>query len=339
VALVAILGFFSGWMAGKIHGTETEIDQGGMMEISVVIPLYNKEKYIYRTLASIMAQSLSPAEIVVVDDGSTDASVSEVLKFDDNRIRLIHQQNSGEGAARNRGVAGSKYDLVAFLDADDEWKPDFLLRIQKLCDTFPNCGAYATGYEVNEPDGSISYPVLKSIPPDPWMGIIPNLFVMLQNGAPFSPSSVAIPKKVYRDLKGFPEGVSQGADKMMWVRLGLNYPIAFSPSRQVVYHGDAVDRASSAYQQEPATANLIDEMLRKEEIPLALLDDVKDYNAYLKIQKAMHRVKAGQGRSARELLGSIMQNRKYRRQLAWWYFWSMVPYSLLRLVLRVRSRE
>jgi glycosyltransferase involved in cell wall biosynthesis len=310
-----------------------------VQKITVVIPLYNKKHYIHRTIESVLAQHVPVDEIVVIDDGSFDGSAEEVLNISDPRIRLIQQQNSGEGAARNRGVLESQNDLVAFLDADDEWKPDFLLHIQRLYRNFPDCGAYATAYEVIECDGSILHPMLQDIPPAPWVGIIPYFFRMMQYGCPFSPSSVVIPKNVYQDLKGFPEGIKQGADKMMWVRLGVKYPIAFSPSRQVVYHGDATNRASTVYQQEPATANLIDEMLKNQEVPLALLEDIKDYNAYLKIQKARHRVKAGYSKSARELLDSARGNRKYRKQILWWYFWSLIPYSLIKFLQSPHSEQ
>jgi glycosyltransferase involved in cell wall biosynthesis len=306
------------------------------MNISVVIPLFNKEQYIGTALGSVLNQTIQPDEIVVVDDGSTDNSANEVLSIQDERIRLIQQPNAGEGAARNRGVAESRNELVAFLDADDEWKPDFLLHIQRLHNNFPYCGAYATTYEIIDPDGSKSYPFLEGVPPAPWIGIIPNLFTMMQHGTPFFPSSVVIPRYICQDLNGFPEGIRQGADKMMWVRLGVKYPIAFSPSTQVVYHRDAINRACHTFERESATANLIDRMLINQEVPLTLLEDIKDYDAYLKIQKARHRVKAGEANSARELLNSIQQNHKYRHQLLWWYFWSFIPYRFLRLIQSIR---
>ena len=97
-----------------------------MPKVSIVIPLYNKEKYIARAINSILAQTLSDCEIVVVDDGSTDKSADIVRSFDDSRIHLIQQANAGVSVARNKGIKESKAELVAFLDADDEWMPQFL---------------------------------------------------------------------------------------------------------------------------------------------------------------------------------------------------------------------
>ena len=94
--------------------------------ISVVIPLYNKEKSIASTLRTVLNQTFSDYEIVIVNDGSTDGSVEEIEKVQDDRIRLVHQPNAGVSAARNRGIEEAKGELNAFLDADDEWKPDYL---------------------------------------------------------------------------------------------------------------------------------------------------------------------------------------------------------------------
>lgn len=82
--------------------------------ISVVIPLYNKEKSIASTLQTVLNQTFTDYEIVIVNDGSTDNSVIEVEKVQDDRIRLIHQQNAGVSAARNRGIEEAKGELIAF---------------------------------------------------------------------------------------------------------------------------------------------------------------------------------------------------------------------------------
>lgn len=94
--------------------------------ISVVIPLYNKEKSIAQSLKSVLDQTYTHFEIVVVDDGSTDKSVEEVRSIGDDRIQLLGQSNAGPSKARNTGVKNSKGDWIVFLDADDELLPDAL---------------------------------------------------------------------------------------------------------------------------------------------------------------------------------------------------------------------
>src|ERR1700688_231827 len=91
--------------------------------VTVVIPTYNRGHLIHRALGSAIADIDGDDEIIVVDDGSTDATVDVIRKFEDPRIRYIRQANLGAGAARNRGTSEARNELVAYLDSDDEWIP------------------------------------------------------------------------------------------------------------------------------------------------------------------------------------------------------------------------
>lgn len=101
--------------------------------ITVVIPLYNKAHTIKDTLNTVLNQTYSEYEIIIVNDGSTDNGV-QIIKdnFNDKRIRIINQKNFGVSVARNRGIKEAKYNYIALLDADDNWHPDYLSIIQTL---------------------------------------------------------------------------------------------------------------------------------------------------------------------------------------------------------------
>src|SRR5690554_3840739 len=114
--------------------------------ISVVIPLYNKEKSIMNTIQSVLNQTFQDFEIVVINDGSTDKSAEIVEHIKDFRIRLVHQENQGVSAARNRGIKEAKYDWVAFLDGDDWWSDDFLTVLNDLQIKYPDAGIWAGQY-------------------------------------------------------------------------------------------------------------------------------------------------------------------------------------------------
>ena len=103
------------------------------MNVSVVVPAYNREKTIGRCLDSILSQVLSPREIVVVDDGSDDRTVEIVEKYRDNykNVKLVLQNRGGAQRARNRGIKEASSEWIAFLDSDDEWCPEYLKRINQ----------------------------------------------------------------------------------------------------------------------------------------------------------------------------------------------------------------
>jgi glycosyltransferase involved in cell wall biosynthesis len=112
---------------------------------SVVIPLYNKAHTIEKTLNSVLNQTFTEFEVIIVNDGSTDNGVQIISNItDDQRIRIIEQENQGVSAARNRGVAESKYNYIAFLDGDDGWMPTFLEKIKEAIEMYPEAGMFGS---------------------------------------------------------------------------------------------------------------------------------------------------------------------------------------------------
>ena len=97
--------------------------------ISVIIPVYNKAHTLPNTLTSVINQTFSNFEVIIIDDCSTDNSVDVIKKFlSDKRFKLITQENKGVAITRNNGAAAAKFKYFVFLDADDEWKPDFFIK-------------------------------------------------------------------------------------------------------------------------------------------------------------------------------------------------------------------
>lgn len=108
---------------------------------SIIIPLYNKAHTIIQTIKSVLGQSYTDFEVIIVDDGSTDAGVSVIKNYtSDSRLRIIHQQNRGVSVARNTGIQEAKGDYIAFLDGDDEWLPEYLQKVIEATEKYPDAG-------------------------------------------------------------------------------------------------------------------------------------------------------------------------------------------------------
>lgn len=203
--------------------------------ISVVIPLYNKKESIAHTLECVLKQTYQDFEVVVVDDGSTDGSAEIVEGVADGRIRLIRQENGGVSAARNRGIKEAKREYVAFLDADDEWKPEHLETLVRLIEKYPQCGAYSTNYEFNH-DCVIEQTILNKIPFDGEDGVLSNYFEVAScSHPPVCSITVCIKKSVLDEIGGFPIGIKSGEDLVTWARIAVRTNWAYSRKPTATY--------------------------------------------------------------------------------------------------------
>jgi len=206
-------------------------------QISVIIPLYNKRETVERALRSVLAQTIQEFEVVVVNDGSTDGGADVVRSINDPRIRLIEQPNAGVSAARNRGIAESKHDLIAFLDADDEWLPEFLQTIVELHARYPRCGVFATGYYLQATTGERWGRILRGIPSGTQQFVIGDYFaIAAQSDPPIWSSAVAVKRNELIAVGGFPQGVASGEDLLTWARLAVSTPIALDTRNLSVFH-------------------------------------------------------------------------------------------------------
>jgi glycosyltransferase involved in cell wall biosynthesis len=111
-----------------------------MPKVSVIIPIYNVASVVAETLKSVLAQTYTDFEVLIIDDGSTDNSVAICQAFQDERFRMIHQQNRGLAGARNTGIRYAQGDYLAFLDSDDLWLPEKLERHVQHLETAPEVG-------------------------------------------------------------------------------------------------------------------------------------------------------------------------------------------------------
>jgi len=189
---------------------------------SVVITSYNKEKYIARTVHSVLAQTYSNFELIVVDDGSIDSSVSVLSNIVDHRLNLIFQNNSGPGPARNTGIKASSGDWIAFLDGDDFWAPSHLTELSNISHKFPETRLVATK-SVECPSNDfpalqLQYPHIRKIDYFKEASRRPSII---------HSSSVAIHRSTFHAI-GYFSDFPQGEDTEFWARCCLVFPCAVS---------------------------------------------------------------------------------------------------------------
>lgn len=208
------------------------------IKISVVLPLYNKEKSIHRTIKSILEQKFLPQEILVINDGSTDNSKNEVKKFFDNRIRIIDTINGGVSSARNRGIMEAKCEYIAFIDGDDIWYSDFLLEQKQLILDFPSAKMWGVNYAFVK--NNIATPCISGLT-DNYRGIVKNYFGTKHNDL-FCSSSVVVKRDTFETTGLFDTRISYSEDLDMWYRIIFHFDVVFYDKVLSCYIQDAENR-------------------------------------------------------------------------------------------------
>lgn len=216
--------------------------------ISIVIPVYNKEKCIENTLKSVFNQTFEAYEIILINDGSTDASEAEILKFSSDKINYFKTENKGVSRARNFGIEKASGTYIAFLDADDIWFPNHLENLMALVNNYPNCGIYAANYEFYYTENKIIKPKFKNIPTANWHGIVADYFTSSLAYHLVWTSAVLIPKSIFQTIGNFDEKITLGAageDTDLWMRIALHHPIAFNTVVSAHYVMESAGKISS----------------------------------------------------------------------------------------------
>jgi len=248
--------------------------------ISVVIPLYNKASTINRAVDSVLSQTLTDWELVVVNDGSSDEGPDLVSAYKDSRIKVIQQANSGVSAARNKGVKVATNTMVAFLDADDYWASTHLENLQKLITQFPQASLYGTAHFVVGGDSTEQKNRFRDSNVEPNLVLIEDYFSNVrQFGRQFFSSSVAVNKSWFETVGGFQIGVKSGEDIILWAQLACAGDVAYSKI------------ATSYYKQPPVSIANRQDYLRRPQMPdyvAAEISKLRDSTPKFKVSLSRH---------------------------------------------------
>lgn len=202
------------------------------MKFSVIIPVYKAEAYLDICIKSVLSQSFSDFEIILIDDGSPDRSpvICDKYASMDNRVKVLHEENGGVSVARNKGISVASGEIICFLDADDEWKRDFLQNVNKLYCMYPQIGGSFTARYNRYPNGS---EVLLKMDSSSTYFILPKLLGLLEY---CRTSSFTVKRDAFNKLSLFREHIKRGEDADLILRLSCIYPIGYCNIPLLVYN-------------------------------------------------------------------------------------------------------
>jgi len=202
----------------------TSVQREDPPRVSVVIPVYNGEHTVAAAINSVLEQTFQDFEVMVVDDGSTDATVSIAERLG-SRIAIIRQSNHGFCAARNAGIAKSTGEYLALLDADDFWAPTKLEKSIAVLDNSPQVVLVYTDVSNHDPAGHD----LGTSPVDAETAHAPTLDEMLSRLWPIMPSTVVMRRAAYERCGRFAEGFSEDLD--FWIRIREQGEFSYLPEK------------------------------------------------------------------------------------------------------------
>jgi len=227
-----------------------------MTSISVVIPAYNAELTIYETICSVQQQTLKNLEIIVINDGSTDGTLTVLNQIQEPRLKIFTYENCGLPTARNRGISQASGDFIAFLDADDLWTPDKLeLQLKSLADHPEAAVAYSRTIFMDEQGQSFHRGQRFSY----FEGnVLKNLLVwnFIESG-----SNPLIRREAIETIGEFDPSQPPAADWDYWLRLAIKYPFVLVRKPQIFYRQSGNQMSSKVEAMENSQLSVLDKIL------------------------------------------------------------------------------
>ncbi|MBD2594105.1 glycosyltransferase [Nostoc spongiaeforme FACHB-130] len=221
-------------------------------KISVIIPTYNSEETIKTTIDSVLSQSFTDFELIVINDGSTDSTLDVVSQIQDSRLKVFSFENAGGNVSRNRGLKQAVGEFVSFLDADDVWTSDKLVsQLEVLQDNIDARIAYSWTDYIDENGKFLVSGSHITVNGDVYERLLVSNF--LENG-----SNPLIYREALIELGGFDESLSAAQDWDMWLRLATKYSFVCVPKVQILYRVSANSLSSNLVRQEKACLHVLE---------------------------------------------------------------------------------
>jgi len=244
---------------------------------SVVIPLYNKEKYIQASIESVLNQTFLDFEIIVVDDGSIDNSQIILKSFENTKIKVFAIKNHGVSYARNYGVEKASAKYIALFDADDLWHQNHLSELKNLINCFPDAGLYCNNYNIFYTK-NIKRKTVFNFSYNNSCLLVKDFFAASIIDSVAWTSSTAFSKEKFLNIGGFDTNFINGQDTDLWIRFALQHSVCFNPNITASYN-KYIDKSLSKNENNKLRYELVNKF-KKEEKDNASLKLFMDINRY-----------------------------------------------------------
>ncbi len=313
---------------------------------SIILPVYNGEKFIKTAIESVLAQKFTSWELIIINDGSTDNTMEVISKYCDNpKIKIISQENGGVSSARNAGMENASYDYFAFIDADDLWRPNHLLVIYDMIKKYPHCGTYATLGEITFPNGKTlsnrSFFDNKEL--DDQVLYIEDFFAEYakdKRAKTHNCTSSCITKAAKDKCGGFKNGCKIGEDLAFFLTAAAYYPVALSAKVTSSYEkGNSSATKDNSFDPDWFFFDDVNDILEDRTISEKTKKGIREVMQWFTIRRCRHYILDGRKKEARKAFREIGENKSLLKDKIITFGLLLLPVSLVKKLFMVRWRS
>ncbi|MGN0995842.1 MAG: glycosyltransferase family 2 protein [Candidatus Ventricola sp.] len=277
--------------------------------ISIIMPVYNGERFVAEAIDSILAQSVRDWELIVVNDGSTDGTQVVLERYAvDPRIRLIRQENGGVSSARNAGIVAARGEYLAFLDADDTWYPDCLETYQRMAKAYPKAVLLGAANDIRLQNGAMTDTAgyFADKPETLCLEDFFEAYAQDKRAKCYNMLSTCMRADAVRRAEGFRVGCRIGEDLALSLRVSAYGPVALTAHKASLYNKlNSTASRDVSFDPDWYFFDEVQTLLRDESIPARKRENLRRVMAWFQMRRARHYLIDGRRSEARAAYRAI----------------------------------
>lgn len=310
---------------------------------SIIIPVYNGEKFIEDAVNSVFEQTYNDWEMVIVNDGSKDNTAEVLKKYEsDSRIRIIHKENGGVSSARNLAISESKGSHIVFLDADDVWHNNHLEIMNKLINQYPDAGLYGTYTRTELVNGDIleECNFFKDKPENVYLEDFFEAYYNDKTAKMFTVITTCFSREALNIAGLFPVGCAIGEDLELSLRVAAYFPVVLSKKPTATYKkANSTATKDISFDPDWKFFDTVNELYLDTRINKTKKDNLRKIMQWFTMRKVRHLVISGRKKEAFRAFGEIGNDPKLFKDKLLTLIILLMPVFMVRRLFEVRWRS
>lgn len=309
---------------------------------SVILPVYNGEKYIDNAIESVLKQRESDWELIIINDGSTDNTGAKLEKYKDRpKFKIMTQKNLGVSAARNRGVAESSGDHIAFLDADDVWHKDHLEVMRDMIEKYPDAGLYGSFTRTELVNGDIieECNFFKDREETVRLDNFFEEYYKDSSAKMFTVITSCVSKKAFDKVGGFRVGCKIGEDLELFLKIAAYFPVILTSRATATYRrSNSSATKNISFDPDWGFFDGVAELYADKDVPEYRKESLKKLMRWFTMRRCRHYIIDGHRKKAFKYFREIGSDPKLRMDKLITFVLMCMPTALVRKIFEIRWR-